>query len=112
MKKYILWTVLAALVMVGCPWLLVKFAGSSGMISVFILFFAVNPLFSLFCGVFAGQDIRRLWALPLLPAVFFLIGTQLLFEPDEPAFLLYAAIYLALAAVAMAVRALLSKRLR
>lgn len=112
MKKYILWTLLAALVMLGCPWLLVKFAGSAGMVSVFILFFAVNPLFSLFCGVSAGQDIRRLWALPLLPAAFFLIGTQLLFEFGERAFLLYAAAYLALAALAMAITALARKLLR
>lgn len=112
MKKYILWTLLAALVMLVCPWLLVKFAGSYGMISVFILFFAVNPLFSLLCGVYAGQDIRRLWALPLLPAAFFLIGTMLLFAFGEQTFLLYAAAYLVLATLAMAITALARKLLR
>lgn len=60
----------------------------------------------------AGQDIRKLWALPLLPAAFFLIGTMLLFDFGERAFLLYAAAYLALAALAMAITALAKKLLR
>jgi len=37
------------------PWLAVTFVGSAGMTVCFILFFAINPVFSVICGVAAGK---------------------------------------------------------
>ena len=90
--------------MIGCPWLAVTFAGEAGMAICFILFYAVNPLFSIFCGVFAGSHWKRRWYLPLVSAGTFLLGTWLFFEMGEPAFLLYTGCYLALGMISMLIR--------
>ena len=105
MKKLISWTILTALLMVGCPFLAVTFAGSAGMAVCFLLFFAVNPIYSIFCGAFAGRDIKTLLSLPILNALLFLAGVWLFFEPGEPAFLLYACCYLAIGITAMLISA-------
>lgn len=109
MKKFIIWTLAALVLMLGFPFLAVQFAGTNGMAVCFILFFLVNPLFSLACGIFSGLDIKRLWVLPVIVPVLFLAGVWLMFDPGEPAFLLYGAIYLGLGIVSMAVSAVIKK---
>ena len=101
MKTLIKWTSLAIILMIGCPHLAVRYTGSAGMAVCFLLFFAINPLFSLACGAAAGKDIHRLWPLPVITAVLFLAGTWLFFELGEPAFWLYGGIYLAIGIAAM-----------
>ncbi len=110
MKKAITWIVLAILLMIGCPWLAVTFAGSAGMAICFILFFALNPLFSAVCGVFAGKNIKQLWILPIITAGLFLAGTWLFFAMGEPAFMLYCVCYLVIGIVAMLMSAFVKKR--
>ena len=110
MKKLLLWTALAALLTIGCPWLAVSFAGTAGMAVCFLLFFAVNPVFSAVCGIFAGRSIKQLWSLPLIVATLFLAGVWLFFEMGEPAFLLYAGTYLVIGLIAMPAGAFAKKR--
>ena len=110
MKTFMTWTILAMLLMIGCPWLAVEFAGSAGMAVCIILFFAVNPLFSVVCGAFAGKNIRQLWALPIITAGSFLAGVWLFFEMGEPAFLLYGGCYLMIGMIAMLISAFMNKR--
>ena len=110
MRKIFTWTLIAIFLMIGCPWLAVEFAGSAGMAVCFILFFAVNPLFSVVCGVFAGKDIKQLWALPIITAGLFLAGAWLFFEMKEIAFLLYCGCYLIIGVIVMLISALLNKR--
>lgn len=112
MKQLLLWSVAAGLLMIGCPWLAVAFAGSAGMAICFLLFFAVNPLFSAVCGGFAGRNIRQLWALPVITAGLFLAGTWIFFELAEPAFFLYGGCYLVIGSLAMLLSALLRRRKR
>ena len=61
-------------------------------------------------GAFAGQDIRRLWAVPLIGPAAFLAGTWLFFEMGEPAFLVYSGCYLLIGSVAMGISALIKAR--
>lgn len=112
MKKLIVWTVLALLLMIGCPWLAVTFAGSAGMAVCFILFFAVNPVFSAVCGVFAGKNIKQLWALPVITAGLFLAGAWLFFEMSETAFWMYCGCYLIIGVIAMLISHFVHKRKR
>ena len=109
MKKLIIWTVLAILLMIGCPWLAVEFAGSAGMAVCFILFFAINPIFSVVCGVSAGKHIKQLWALPMIVAGLFLAGVWMFFEMGESAFLLYCGCYLVMGVIAMLISAFVNK---
>ena len=110
MRKLITWTMMAMLLMIGCPWLAVEFAGSAGMAICFILFFAVNPLFSVMCGAFAGKNIKQLWVLPILTAGLFLAGAWLFFEMGEIAFLVYCGCYLIIGIIDMLISAFMNKR--
>lgn len=101
MKKLITWTIFTILLMIGCPWLAVTFAGDAGMAVCFLLFFGINPIFAAVCGVFAGKNIKELWILPIIVAALFLAGVWLFFEMGEPAFLLYGGGYLIIGIVAM-----------
>ena len=110
-KNIILWLAASAVVMLAFPWLAVTFVkGDAGMAVCFLLFFAVNPLYSALIGAFAGKDIRHLWSLPVISALLFLIGTWIFFEMGETAFILYAAVYLTLGIAAMLISMLIRKK--
>lgn len=109
-KNIILWMAASAVVMLAFPWLAVTFVkGDAGMAVCFLLFFAVNPLYSVLIGAFAGKDIRHLWSLPVISAVLFLIGTWIFFDMGESAFILYAAVYLVLGIAAMLIKKKMQK---
>ena len=57
---------------------------------------------------FPHVDIKRLWPLPILTAVLFLLGVWLFFEMGESAFLVYCIIYFALGVTAMLLSALIT----
>ena len=107
MKRFIFWTLSAALLMIGGPWLALQFDGMDAMGFCFILFFAINPLFSAVCGVFAGINIKQLWTLPFITAGLFLAGVWIFLEMGEPAFLLYCGCYLFIGILAMLATAFL-----
>ena len=101
MKKTVFLTcgVIAA-VMLGLPWLSVRLIqGMEALAVCMMLFFCVDPLCAVFTGVTAGKHLRKLWWIPAVNALAFLAGTWICFEPGEPGFLLYAAVYLALGLV-------------
>ncbi len=110
-QNIILWLAASAVVMLMFPWLAVVFVkGDAGMAVCFLLFFAVNPLYSVLIGAFAGKDIRRLWSIPVISSALFLIGTWIFFDMGETAFTLYAAVYLALGIAAMLISVLIRKK--
>ena len=112
MKKNIFFGVLAsAAVMLALPWLAAVFVkDDAGMAVCFLLFYAVNPLFSVTVGAYAGKDIRRLWGLPLMAAVMFPVGAWLFLDMGEAAFILYGAVYLVLGTAAMTVSMCITKK--
>ena len=111
MKKIIPWLIASAAIMLLLPWLAVTFVkGVDGMAVCFILFFALDPIYAIFAGAYAGKDIKRFWILPVITAVFFLAGAWLLFDMGEAAFILYAAVYLLLGAASMLVSAFIKKK--
>ena len=112
-KNIILWLAVSAVVMLALPWIAVTFVkGDAGMAACFVLFFAVNPIYSVAIGVFAGKDVKHLWSLPVISAVLFLIGTWIFFDMGEMAFVLYAAVYLALGIVTMLISMIIRKKVQ
>ncbi len=110
-KNIILWLAASAVVMLAFPWLAVTFVkGDAGMAVCFLLFFAVNPLYSVINGAFAGKDVKHLWSLPVISAVLFLIGTWIFFDMGEIAFILYAAVYLVIGIMAMLISMFIRKK--
>lgn len=111
MNKLILWIIASALIMLAFPWLAVTFIkGDGGMAVCFIMFFVLNPIYVICAGVYAGKDKKRLWALPILTALFFLAGTWLFFDMGEKAFVLYALVYFFLGATAMLISMFIKKK--
>ena len=110
-KKPIFWLLMSAAVMLLLPWLVVTFVRSdAAMAAVLVLFFAINPGYSMAAGYYAGRQVRRLWWVPALCAGFFLAGAWLFFDMGEHAFLTYAGIYYAIGMVAMLVSRLITVR--
>ena len=105
MKKLIALTAVAVFFMLGCPYLTVKFAGSSAMAVCILLFFCINPIFSAVCGFVAGKNVKRLWMIPIVIPCLFLLGVWLFFEMGEPDFLMYYGAYLLIGIAAMLIRA-------
>ena len=106
------WKSIAAtvIVMLGLPWAAVRFApGDAGMAICFVLFYALNPIYAVAVGILAGRDLKKQWFQPMVTAALFLLGTWLLFDMGEPAFVRYALVYLGLGAGAMGVSCLLKK---
>ena len=110
-QNIIFWSVSSVAVMLALPWLAVTFVkGDAGMAACFLLFFAVNPVYSVIIGAYAGKDIRHLWSLPVISATLFLTGTWIFFDMGETAFILYAAVYLALGIAAMLISMFIRKK--
>ena len=110
-KEIILWVAASMAVMLALPWLAVTFVkGDAGMAVCFLLFFAVNPLYSVIIGVFAGKDVKHLWSLSIVSAGLFLTGTWIFFDMGETAFVLYAVVYLALGIAAMLISMVIRKK--
>lgn len=51
-KNFILWLAVSAVIMLVLPWLAVTFVkGDAGMAACLLLFFAVNPIYSVAMGL-------------------------------------------------------------
>lgn len=101
-NKYGLWLAVTLVVMFILPFGVARLASEcSGMALCMILFFVINPVYSIILGIVCGKDVRNMWNLPLVSSIAFLAGTWLFFDIKEVWFLVYAAIYLALGWVAM-----------
>lgn len=112
-KEVTLWLVISAIIMLALPWLAVTFVkGDAGMAVCFLLFYAVNPIYSVMIGAFAGKDIKHLCSLPFISSILFLFGVWAFFDMGEMAFFIYAAFYLILSILAMFVSMFICKRKR
>ncbi len=110
-QRFLRWLAASAVIMLLLPFLAVTFVPGDGAMAVcFLLFYLINPVFSLVAGSCAGRNWKRLWFLPVLSALLFLVGTWIFLDMGEPAFLLYAAVYLILGGAAMAVSGFLRAR--
>ena len=102
MKSNIRWMIAASLVMLLLPWLVMTFATPSDIMGVVVLlFFIIDPLFSLVTGLYACAQLRKRWYLPLANAVLLLAGAWLFFEFGETDFLIYAGACLVIGTAAM-----------
>ena len=107
------WLILTAIVMLVFPWLTYTFIkGDTGMAVCFVLFFIIDPLFSIICGVFASRNPKKLWACPLMTGILFILGCWMSFEMGEGAFVVYGIGYCAISAAAMGISVLYNKLLR
>ena len=82
----------------------------AGMALCMLLFFVVNPAYSIVLGLRCGRDFRRMWYMPRVSSVAFLVGSWVFFDIREPWFVVYAAVYFVLGMVAAAISARMVKQ--
>lgn len=110
-KSIILWLAVSAIIMLVLPWLAVTFVkGDAGMAVCFLLFYAINPIYSVIIGTYAGKDIKRLCSLPFISSILYLLGVWIFFDMGESAFIMYAIIYFILGILAMLVSMFIEKK--
>lgn len=110
-KRPIFWLLLSLGVMLLLPWMTVTFVQSdAGMTAVWLLFFVINPGYSMAAGYYSGKQISHLWWVPAFSAGAYLAGAWLFFDMGEPAFFTYTGIYFALGMEAMLVSRLITGR--
>ena len=113
MKKNLAALVIIACVMFACPWAAVTFApGDAGMAIMFVLFFGVNFICSLYVGIYSGLAVKRRWYLPVVNAAAFLLGCWLLFGWGNPDFTGYAVAYLVVGLFSMVVTVFVVRGIR
>ena len=111
MKKSIYWLAISAFIMLVLPWLVVTFVtNDAGMIATIILFFAVNPLYFIIMGAFAGENVKTLWWIPVFSAIFFLAGAWIFFAMGQLSFIGYVLAYVVIGIVAMLISVFLKKK--
>lgn len=72
-----------------------------GWLYALFFFYALNPLYVIVSSIYAGNNIKELWMLPLIIALLFLSGTWMFFDPGEIAFVFYAVVYFVLGMLSM-----------
>lgn len=82
----------------------------AGMALCMLLFFIVNPAYSVFAGIISGRNLRKRWYLPVISALLFLAGTWTFFDHTEMWFIAYAAVYIILSFIAAAITRLSLKK--
>ena len=101
-KPAVLWMAAALLLFLILPWLIVTLIRSdAGMAACLLLFYAVDPIFAIAAGMFAGKRPRELWFVPILVPLLFLLGSWLCFDFGQPDFIPYALMYLLLGGTTM-----------
>lgn len=111
-KSTIIWLAITAIAMPALPWVATVLPKEMSFPALILLFFTVNPVYSLGSGIFAGFEWRERWWAPLAVAALFLCGVWVFIAPLELDFLIYAAIYAVFAAVAMVFTAAIRSRLQ
>lgn len=111
-QNMIFWVILSAIFMLLLPWMAVTFIRGDGSMAIcFLLFYGLNPIYSVIAGAFAGKNRKQLWYLPAISAILFLVGTWIFFDIRELVFILYAMVYLALGVLAMSISMLFHKKI-
>lgn len=95
------------------PWLAASFVnGDAGMAACIVLFFAINPIYFIIMGVFAGKNMKNLWGMPIISAILFLFGSWIFFDMGQRAFIMYAGIYLILGISVMLISRIIHRKVQ
>ena len=109
--QYTKWYMISMVVMLGLSWAAVTFApADAGMAICFILFYAINPLFSVLIGTVAASGENDVLVLPCSSAIMFIFGTWIFFDSREMVFIVYGCVYLAIGYGSMLVAKMIKRK--
>lgn len=102
MRKIMCVVILMVVILFLLPIIVVNVATADAGLSLCLsLFFIVNPLASVACGIYSGLDIKKLWYLPIVFALIFLLSSSVIFAIGEFVFLVYSGAYLLIGYIAV-----------
>lgn len=111
MRMFVKGLISVLITMMLLPYLAVILVpADAGMAVCFILFFFINPAYSLIIGSYSGRNVAKLWCLPIAVAIFFLFGVYIFFDITEILFLFYAAVYFIISTISMIVTYFIRKQ--
>lgn len=75
-----------------------------------IFFFGINPITTIYLNSMINKDIKKLWWIPVLFSLIFLLSYWLVLKDVIADLMIYAVIYLVLGVIAMVLSYFLSNR--
>ena len=101
-KKIIITFIIMVAVLFFLPFILVKVAEPQEFMGIMILlFFVVNPITAAVINAMVGKDVRKLWWIPALFAIVFLLSYWIVLEEIIIDLTFYAIIYLIIGLIFM-----------
>lgn len=105
-KRILIWSAASIGILLLLPWLLISLVpADSCMLAILLMLFLINPFYSIATGIFAAQEWKKLYALPVLSSILFSCSAWFIFQMYASALFVYAGIYLVLGIAAMLVSA-------
>ena len=102
MRKIIYVVIFMVVVLFLLPLIIVNVSSAdAGLILCLSLFFIVNPLASIACGIYSGFNIKKMWFVPIIFALVFLASTWMIFAAGELIFVVYSGAYLLVGYIAL-----------
>ena len=101
MTKWVLWLSTILLVTLGGPLIVLSVDANAAMLMCMCIFFLLAPLCALYSGIFAGQDMRHRWWMPVVTVAMFVTGSWWLLSMDAQGLWVYGGIYMAIGLVSM-----------
>lgn len=101
-KKIIVSFIIMVVVLFILPFVLVKTAEPHEFMGIMILlFFIVNPMTAAVINSIIGKDVRKLWWMPVLFPIVFLVSYWIVLEEIIMDLMFYAVIYLIIGLIFM-----------
>lgn len=100
-KKLIIWIACATLILIVLPGVMKVLPRDFSFIMSVLLFYTINPVFSLVSGIFAGCDTKSCWWVCLAVGAIFILGSWVFIAPINTDFIVYSIFYILVASVAM-----------
>lgn len=113
MKK-VLTIIIVTFAVTLLPWLVMMKLSSSpgiGLLWGLLMFYIVDPAYSAAMGIYAGEEIRDRWYIPLLTSALIMTGFFIIFDREQGDFIIFALAYLAIGVIFMLASVLINKKL-
>ena len=110
-KKLIIITIAAILVLVIIPLIFINLAQPHEFMGIMILlFFIINPILVIFVNLIIGKYMKKLWWIPLMFSIIFLISYWIILEEIIFDLIVYAIMYLIIGLIVMFISFFISKK--
>lgn len=110
-KKLTIIVITIIFILVITPLLFIKLAQPHEFMGTMILlFFIINPVLAIFVNSMVGKDVNKLWSLPLIFSIVFLVSYWFVLKEIILDLVVYALMYLIIGIIVMFISFFVSKK--